>query len=167
MKNIFCHTKKCLSCRSCEIACALAHSTSKNLAAAIKEKPLPKHRIHIEVIDKRESMSHYLSIALQCRHCDEPLCAQACISGGIYKDVKTGAVLMDSDKCVACWSCIMVCPFGAILRHKNIHKAIKCDLCHGRETPVCIEACPTAALVYCEKREMEKILKNENSNHRQ
>ena len=47
MKKLFYDVKKCLGCRSCEIACALAHSESGDLFKVIKEKekPLPRKKV--------------------------------------------------------------------------------------------------------------------------
>jgi len=160
MKRIYCKIEKCLSCRSCEIACAVAHSQSKSLTAAVGELPLPKHRIHVESIDAEGSPHRIRSIAVQCRHCEDPLCVQACISGGISKDPETGQVVNDPGKCVQCWSCIMVCPFGVIVRYEDCHQAVKCDHCADREIPACVEACPTHALIYSEQEEaaIEELL---------
>ncbi|MFZ1977528.1 MAG: 4Fe-4S dicluster domain-containing protein [Bacteroidota bacterium] len=155
MKHIICRIDKCLGCSSCELACALEHSQSKNLPEAIREPVLPKARIHVELIDEQGTMLRYRTFALQCRHCDDPVCVQACISGGIQKNEDTGDVQFDSERCVGCWSCIMVCPFGAIVKHNGLHRAIKCDHCPGREIPACIEACPTHALVCCEKEDYQ------------
>lgn len=156
MKQIFCQIEKCLACRSCELACAVAHSQSKNLIEAIREKTLPKHRIHVEFIDEEGTLNRARAMAIQCRNCDEPLCVQACITGGIYQDEKTKNIKINPEKCVACWSCIMVCPFGVIVRHDDLHQAIKCDQCPDREIPACVEACPTGALVYCKRGEIER-----------
>jgi predicted dehydrogenase len=47
------------------------------------------------------------------------------------------------------WSCIMVCPFGAISANSETHKVgSKCDLCAGKDTPACVAHCPNEALVY-------------------
>jgi carbon-monoxide dehydrogenase iron sulfur subunit len=160
MKRIYCKIERCLSCRSCEIACAVAHSRSKSLTGAVEEYPLPKHRIRVESIDAKGSPHRIRSIAVQCRHCEDPLCAQACISGGISRDAETGLVVNNPDKCVQCWSCIMVCPFGVIERYEDCHQAVKCDHCADRDNPACVEACPTHALIYSEKEEaaIEELL---------
>lgn len=155
MKRIYCKIERCLSCRSCEIACAVAHSQSQRLVGAIREHPLPKHRIHVVSIDEEGAPYFIRSIALQCRHCEDPLCAQACISGGISRHVETGEIVNDPGKCVACWSCIMVCPFGVIVRYEDCHRAVKCDHCPDRDNPACVEACPTQALLYCEQEEVD------------
>lgn len=155
MKQIFCQIQKCLGCRSCELACATAHSLSQNLVDAIREKELPKHRIHIELVDEKGSLYRNRAIAIQCRHCEDAFCVQACISGGIRRDEKTGDILINKDKCIACWSCIMVCPFGAIVKNEDFHIAVKCDHCLDLESPACVTACPTSALVYREQEEIE------------
>jgi anaerobic carbon-monoxide dehydrogenase iron sulfur subunit len=148
MKKIVCQIQNCLSCRSCELACATAHSQSKELEAAMREKDLPKHRVRIEYLDEQGDLRRVRAIAIQCRHCKEALCAQACITGGIAKDPETGDTVMDPEKCVGCWSCIMVCPVGAIVKNEKGDLALKCDHCTDLDTPACVSACPTRALVY-------------------
>jgi carbon-monoxide dehydrogenase iron sulfur subunit len=49
----------------------------------------------------------------------------------------------------------MVCPFGVIVKHEGLHRALKCDHCPDRESPACVDACPTGALVYSEREEVE------------
>jgi carbon-monoxide dehydrogenase iron sulfur subunit len=71
----------------------------------------------------------------------------ACISGAIRRDTD-GVVRTDTDKCIGCWTCVMVCPYGVIGRHLEEHKAVRCDRCPDRDVPACVSACPTGALVY-------------------
>ena len=146
MKRVICRMDRCLGCRACERACAVEHSESRTLVTAVREAVKPRARIRVEAVDG----GLHRTLALQCRQCEEPVCAQACISGGIRRDERTGDVVMDPGRCVACWSCIMVCPFGAIMRHEGLHRAVKCDHCPGRDIPACVEACPTGALVFVE-----------------
>jgi carbon-monoxide dehydrogenase iron sulfur subunit len=156
MKRIFCQIDKCLACRSCEIACAVVHSTSKDLVKAVCETPAPSRFIQVEAVDRNGNLNPLRSIALQCRQCEEPACVKACISGGMYKDEKSDTIVNNPEKCVACWSCVMVCPFGVIIRHEGLHKAMKCDQCPDLEIPACVKACPTKALQYTEQVETEK-----------
>jgi len=41
----------------------------------------------------------------------------------------------------------MACPYGAVKRDVLNKVAIKCDQCRDRDRPVCVEVCPTGALV--------------------
>lgn len=159
MKILFCHTDKCLACKSCELACATEHSKSKELIAALREQPLPAHRVRVFSIEQQEGKARPGGVALQCRQCDDPACVEACIAGGIVKDEATGVVSFNQEKCVGCWSCVMVCPYGAIVRMPGGGYAVKCDRCPDREIPACVEACPTHALVLCEENELEEFRK--------
>jgi carbon-monoxide dehydrogenase iron sulfur subunit len=76
------------------------------------------------------------------------------MTGAMQRDKETGAVECDEGKCVGCWMCIMVCPFGVISRDVHEGKiASKCDLCIGEGEPACVKNCPNEALVYIEEGE--------------
>jgi carbon-monoxide dehydrogenase iron sulfur subunit len=52
---------------------------------------------------------------------------------------------------VGCWTCILVCPFGAIQRDEREKKvASKCDFCAGLDIPACVANCPNEALILTE-----------------
>lgn len=132
----------CMGCHLCEIWCAVAHSTSKHIIKAFLyegDKPLP--RLVVE-----EKLP--LTFALQCRHCDEPDCVTACISGALCKDPKSGQVVHDPNQCVGCYSCVLACPYGSIFINPGKREIIKCDLCNGLDTLYCVSHCPNGALVY-------------------
>ncbi|MGB9792953.1 MAG: 4Fe-4S dicluster domain-containing protein, partial [Thermacetogeniaceae bacterium] len=107
MKQVLVDIKKCLGCRSCELACAVQHSASRNLYQAIQESPPPRRRIFVESVGEK-------SFPLNCRHCDDAPCAAVCTTGAMKKDPATGVVANNPEKCVGCWMCVMACPFGAI-----------------------------------------------------
>ena len=70
IKIIACRIEHCLGCRSCEIACALEHSQSKDLHDAVLEHPAPQRRVTVE-------MAGAHGLPLQCRHCENGLCQLA------------------------------------------------------------------------------------------
>ena len=156
MKRVFVDLDKCLGCYSCMTACAVEHSLSKDLFTAIQETTLPKPRIKVNTVKEGGSFP------LQCRHCEEPYCVDACIAGATRKDPETGLVLTDDKKCIGCWMCVMACPFGVIrpslLPGKKEKIAVRCDLCQDRETPACVEACHTGALFFGEVEEFKKAV---------
>ncbi|MFQ5900512.1 MAG: 4Fe-4S dicluster domain-containing protein [Thermodesulfobacteriota bacterium] len=143
MKKIYSKEEVCIGCRYCEIYCLVEHSRSKDIIKAFKmEAPRAIPRIRVEEEGP-------VSFALQCRHCEEPECVFACITGAMYKDSDTGKVIHDPDRCIGCWTCIMACPYGVIMRDEgNKRIASKCDLCPDLDTPACVANCPNEALVY-------------------
>jgi len=153
VKKVYCLFDRCLGCRSCEIACAVAHSAGRGLEEAMGEKERPRSRLRIRNAGGRP-------LPVQCRHCDTPACAEACISGAIRKDAETGRVASDPERCVRCWMCVMACPYGAILFRPET-AAERCDLCREEDEPACVRACPTKALLFCERAEFESLLGKE------
>lgn len=136
-KKVYCDLSLCLGCKSCELACAVEHSKSKELLNAIAEKS--KKRVSVQA-------SIHMPAPIRCQHCEVAACVLACMSGAMRKDEKTGKTIHDEDKCVGCWMCVMACPFGAITPEFQNKIVLKCDLCPDRDTPACVEACPTRAL---------------------
>ncbi len=153
MKEVFVDMERCTACKSCEIACAVSHSDSKDLFSAIFETPRPQKRIHVERAD-----SH--SYPVRCMHCSDAACIVACPNGAMTRDSETGGVYVNEDKCMGCFMCAMVCPFGSISAHPMKKTALKCDFCLQRlkegKQPACAEACPTQALLFGEEGELVK-----------
>ena len=155
MKEVIVHPERCVGCMQCMVACAVAHSKSKNLFGALQEKPLPRPRIHVGVGLYREGFPN------RCRHCDPAPCMMACLPGAIYRSEEMGAVLINPDRCINCASCAMACPFGVIRYHvdslgpEGKIVAVKCDNCVERQSrglePACVEVCMTNALTFEEQ----------------
>lgn len=161
MKVIQIDPEKCVACRNCEIACATAHSQSKDLAKAINESPAPRSRIRI--IGKKE-----INLPVLCRHCDEALCVEICPKGALKKEGDT--VQYNEELCIGCRFCILACPFGAIQYLKEKKKTLKCDLCRERlknnDEPACVFACPVSALTYVDANEIKETpFMKENSDN--
>lgn len=140
-KEIFVRTDRCMGCHTCEIACAVEHSRSKSLYGAISEQPQPKPRIFVEWVPPAGR------VPVVCRHCEDAPCMHACIAGAIHR-TGDAVIMTDSDRCIGCWTCVMVCPYGVIGRHLEEHKAYRCDRCPDLSEPACVSACPNNALIY-------------------
>jgi len=93
-----------------------------------------------------DSQKNY--IPLFCRHCDDPQCADLCMSGAMAKDQETGHVRYDANKCASCFMCVMNCPYGVLKPDRATQTyVVKCDFCveHG-EDPRCVKKCPQKAI---------------------
>jgi electron transport protein HydN len=150
---------KCLGCRTCEIACVVAH-TEENLFTS--ESSEIEFYPRLNVLKTANA-----SGPIQCRHCEDALCAKACPNKCINSI--DGIVYIDRSNCIGCKTCVMACPVGAVGLVPEINvqeklaqqdlKAVnsklyfkermvgnKCDLCKGKEDgPACAKVCPTKA----------------------
>ncbi|MFC1504529.1 4Fe-4S dicluster domain-containing protein [Spirochaetota bacterium] len=152
-KYISVEIEKCLGCKTCELACAIEHSETKDLEKTVRSGEKPGYRINVE---------HYKgkSIPVNCSHCEDPMCVIACPSGALKKDAKDGRVTINAEICIGCKMCVQACPFGVITVRKNGKGVLKCDLCierfeHGEE-PACVASCPTRALKLSEEDKENK-----------
>ena len=114
------------------------------MVLALKGKPIYP-RIHVEG-DER------ITYAVSCRHCTDPLCVKCCISGALGK--KDGVIRIDPERCVGCFTCVLVCPYGALApSERGVMQ--KCELCleNACGEPACAKGCPNRAIVYEEREE--------------
>jgi len=93
-----------------------------------------------------------ISFAVSCRHCDEPLCVKACITGALTRN--EGVITINRDKCIGCYTCILSCPYGAVSPSED-GAVQKCELCikTRKGTPQCVMGCPNGAIVFEERGE--------------
>jgi anaerobic carbon-monoxide dehydrogenase iron sulfur subunit len=153
-KAIFTFVEKCVACKGCEIACAIEHSATKTLAGAIAEEPRPRSRVRVEP-------AAAFSYPARCMHCQDAACIAACPTGAMTRQADTNAVYVDMSKCIGCWMCVMVCPFGGVSADPVAKKALKCDRCPDRTAqgldPACVAACPTKAMVFATPDELAEL----------
>ncbi len=153
--NLYIDADRCTGCKTCEIACVVEHSQSKNLHGVLTEESPPTPLIRVVV-----SPDGYPS-PQTCRHCEDPWCKSACQSKAIIYTSPEEPVSYDYTQCVACKSCMLACPFGVIEIHPYKAVPIKCDLCPDRlangRIPACAEACPTQAIVFLTSEQLSKL----------
>lgn len=157
MKQILVRTDRCMGCKTCELACKTAHSASGDLFGAVLNRERPVRRVSVET-----NPDNSVILPIQCRQCREPRCVGACMTGAMHLDEKTGLVLNREEKCVGCWMCVMVCPYGAIVPSEQQKVAAKCDQCLTRgHEPACVNACPTKAIKFVEIEAFDKQVKKD------
>jgi Fe-S-cluster-containing dehydrogenase component len=126
------HADHCVSCGRCTLACSFQKSNTFNPA---------KSRIKIIRAEPN------VDVPVICIHCG--LCIPACPTEAITRNRRTGAVVVNEERCNGCGQCIPACPYGVITIDPDTIKVIKCDLCDG--SPACVQACNFKALSF-EKR---------------
>ena len=134
MKRVYVQEQWCLACHLCEFACAFANSGQEQpgdgalaMSRALQGRAAAINpRIKIE---EKDNISFAVSIV-------------------------DGVVHIDQEKCVGCQTCVLVCPYGAVMPANDGHVMQKCELCTSRAnggTPACVAACPNRAIVFEER----------------
>lgn len=144
MKRIKVEKELCMSCLNCYIGCMAEHN----------EKGTSIYDLNLEDV-KNESRNHLASdgkggsVPVLCRHCDQPECVYTCMTGAMSKNRETGYVEYDKERCASCFMCVMNCKYGVLKADDRLKKdVVKCDMCNGRDTPRCVDSCPTGALTF-------------------
>lgn len=142
---------KCIGCRTCEVACVLAHPVGVQKGLELSpENFTPRLKL---------IRSRTLTAPVQCRQCENAPCVNVCPTNALVYDRNT--VQLKVERCIGCQSCVIACPFGAMemvnlpveqkhLGPLNVKSTVsiahKCDMCIDVETgPACLAVCPTKA----------------------
>jgi electron transport protein HydN len=158
-------SSRCIGCRTCEIACVLAHADDPRISALSAFAFAPRLRM---------IKSRGVSTVAMCHQCDDAPCLNACPSHAIV--YRSASVQIDQELCIGCKTCMLACPFGAmevvtlpapqrmagtvVVRGVKA-EAHKCDLCIGHPGgPACVSVCPTAALHIMDEDFLDAILRH-------
>ena len=152
----------CIACNTCRVSCKDYNGVGPG--------PVSWRKVSTVTSGSGSTLKAY-NMTLACNHCSEPACVDACPQKAIYKDEKTGAVMINRKICINVLDCIGACPYGAIsvasapqeasmLGDAVVHHpAQKCHLCHERlaegKKTACVDACIMRALDIGTKAELE------------
>jgi anaerobic carbon-monoxide dehydrogenase iron sulfur subunit len=146
-KVLVVNPQKCTGCRKCEMVCSVFHYGTSDPSRSL-----------IRVM-KWENIGFYLPVT--CQNCDKPFCTEVCPAKACRRDLETGKVIIDKNKCIGCKTCIIACPFGVPFFDKALRVSVKCDFCGG--DPQCVASCETGAIRYIETEFVDIEKKNEYS----
>ena len=160
-KGVLVDTTRCIGCRSCEEACAVAHDlpVPDDIGdEAVFEQQRDTSTTQLTVVNRYETEKEEIFVKKQCMHCAQPGCVAACLVKAMKKRVD-GPVTWDTN-CMGCRYCMVSCPFDIPKFEYNSWnpRIAKCDLCWERlqegEIPACVEACPTETLLFGKRRDL-------------
>lgn len=156
--------RKCIGCRTCEVACVLAHSDGNAVVALTPANFAPRLKL---------IRGLKISTPVLCRQCEDAPCVNVCPNGALVYGQNSVQVIQE--RCIGCKTCVVACPFGAMevisrpvvrqlggapAANSMKAEAHKCDLCVGRETgPACIPVCPTKALLLVDRNMLEATVR--------
>jgi len=128
---------KCRECGECAVECVYGyHPVNRGLV----------------------SLQEMAVFQFTCRHCEDAPCIAVCPADALERS-EGGIVERSLNLCVACKSCVVVCPFGTMMNHFFAFKAPVCNLCdfeEGTPTLRCIDTCPKHALAFTDEEPDEK-----------
>ena len=144
IQELYIDPNRCIGCRACEQACS----------------ECPGHggipMIHLDFLDRAESVQTAPTV---CMHCDDPACASVCPADAIKVDAEGVVLSAMAERCIGCGNCVLACPFGVPKLDPHRDLMMKCDLCYDRtsvgQRPMCATVCPSGALFYGTREEVE------------
>ncbi len=143
---------RCVGCHTCELACALSHSSAKDIEDLYVSEERPVYRIRVAT---KRSKPH----PEVCHQCAKPACVEACPTGACERLAPEQPVLVNEELCEAKMLCVEACPFNMMFMSADGKVAVKCDLCQHRLAegllPACVASCPTGALHYDDGTEVK------------
>lgn len=163
---------KCNGCYNCFLACRDEHCGNDFPPYALSQ-PMTGH-FWMKLNEKERGKYPKVKVAytaVPCMHCDKPACVGHAQDGAIYKR-KDGIVIIDPVKSKGQKNLLSSCPYRVIYWNEEKQIPQKCTLCahlldQGWKEPRCVEACPTAALIFGDlddpKSEIAKLMAEGNT----
>jgi Fe-S-cluster-containing dehydrogenase component len=143
---------KCDGCYNCFIACKdeyceqakLGYSAAQPMTGQDWMRIIPKERGQFPKVKQDY-------IAVPCMQCEAPGCMSGS-DGAVYKRAD-GIVMIDPKTAKGQKELVSKCPYRRIYWNEQENVAQKCTFCahlldDGWKEPRCVEACPTAALLF-------------------
>jgi Fe-S-cluster-containing hydrogenase component 2 len=91
-----------------------------------------------------------------CRRCKDAPCIAVCPAEALEKD-EEGIVTRYTNLCIACKSCVTICPFGTMMTDFFVHhrnRDLFYDLNDSTELREFMEACPAGTVSLTENEEL-------------
>ena len=160
-------TTKCIGCKACQVACMEWNDLRDDIGTNIGQYQNPHDLtasswtlMRFAEVENDKGDLEWLIRKDGCMHCQDPGCLKACPAPGAIVQYANGIVDFHEENCIGCGYCITGCPFNIPRISRRDHKAYKCTLCSDRVAVglelACIKSCPTGALVFGTKEDMQQ-----------
>ncbi len=133
--------RRCFGCNACSVACK-----------AQFDVPLGVWRSWVKNVERGTypDVKRYFLPRL-CNHCVKAPCVDICPTGASYIR-EDGIVMIDENKCIACKSCRVACPYNSRFTNPSKEVVDKCNFCierleQGLE-PACVNTCNAKARIF-------------------
>src|SRR5918912_1451107 len=144
--EFFIDPARCIGCQACVHACAECETHKGH------------SMIHLEYVDRSASTQ---TVPTVCMHCESPTCADVCPADAIKRSGDGRVMTARKPRCIACSNCVLACPFGVPKMMAELDLMMKCDMCYDRTStgrrPMCATVCPSGALAYGTRAEIEAL----------
>ncbi len=175
-KTILVDVTRCTACRGCQLACKDWHGlpANKTKQTGTHQNPPDLNINNYKLVRFHEHLGENNKVIWnffpdQCRHCTVPPCvdtANGYLEGSMFKDEKTGAVLVDKEVMSKMSDAVAKdfegfeasCPYQ-VPRFDPVKKVVaKCDMCIDRVQagmlPACVKSCPTGSMQFGDREEI-------------
>jgi Fe-S-cluster-containing dehydrogenase component len=144
---------RCNGCYNCFLACKDEYCGNDFLPYSASQ-PMTGH-YWMRIIEKERGRYPKVKVAytaMPCMHCDNASCVRIAQNGAVYRR-DDGIVIIDPRKAAGQKDIITSCPYRVIYWNEKLQIPQKCTMCahlldQGWREPRCVEACPTAALIF-------------------
>ena len=133
--------------------------------------PIGVNRTWVKYVETGEfPATERLFSVLRCNHCEAAPCVDICPTSALHYR-ENGIVDFNTERCIACKSCMQACPYDALYIDPDDHVAEKCNFCAHRIEiglePSCVVVCPEEAIVFgdldSDESEISQLVKNEKT----
>ncbi len=147
----------CTGCKACQVACKDKWDLQTGVTwRRVAEYSDGDWSANPDGTFTQNVSGYYVSVA--CNHCANAPCVEVCPTEAMHKR-DDGIVMIDYSLCIGCRYCQWVCPYDAPQFDSERGIMTKCNFCYdaidaGGE-PTCVAACPSRALEFGERSELE------------